>query len=64
MINAVPVNEIGNSARTTVVFTVIGNHEHDLPLEDVIANQSAADARYVFVALHLLELPTQEPGGS
>ena len=48
---------------TTVVFAIVGNHEHDLPLEDVVANQPATYAGYVLVALHELELATQEPGG-
>lgn len=49
--------------RTTVVFAVIGDHEHDLPFEDVVANKTAAYAGDVFVGLHLLELAAQEPGG-
>lgn len=49
--------------RTTVVFAVIGDHEHDLPFEDVVADKTAAYAGDVFVGLHLLELAAQEPGG-
>ena len=48
---------------TTIVFAVIGNHQHDLPLEDVVSNETATYAGNVFVALHEFELATQEPGG-
>lgn len=50
-------------SRTTVVFAIVGNHEHDLPLENVASDQTAADARDVLVALHLFQLAAQEPGG-
>ena len=49
--------------RTAVVFAVVRNHEHDLPFEDVAPDETATYAGYVLVALHLLELATQEPGG-
>ena len=51
------------AARTAVVFAVVGNHKHDLPFENVIPNETAADAGDVLVALHELELATQKPGG-
>jgi hypothetical protein len=41
---------------TSVIFTVIINHQHDLPLEDIVVFEAAADARYVLVGLHLLQL--------
>ena len=49
--------------RTTIEFAVVGDHEHDLPFKKIVFDQTATYARYVFVALHLLELATQEPGG-
>ena len=49
--------------RTAIVFAVVRNHKHDLPFEDVIINETATYARDVLVALHQLELATQEPGG-
>lgn len=48
---------------TAIVPAVIRDHEHDLPLEDVVVHQPATDARYVLVTLHLLELAAQEPCG-
>lgn len=42
---------------TSVVFTIVRDHKHHFPLENVVLHQPAADAGYVFVRLHLLELP-------
>ena len=43
---------------------VVGEHEHHLPLEDVVVVQAHADARDgVLVGLHLLELPREKAGG-
>jgi hypothetical protein len=39
-----------------VELAVVGDHEHDLPLEDVAVDEAAADAGDVFVRLHLLQL--------
>ena len=47
-------------APTTVVLAVVRDHEHDLPLEYITIDQSATDAWYIFVGLHLLELAAQE----
>ena len=48
------------TATAVETAALVGQHEHDLTLEDVVVNQTAADARNVLVALHLLELATQE----
>jgi hypothetical protein len=45
---------------TTVEFTIIGDHEHDLPLIDVIIYKSTAYPMVVFARLHLLKLPAQQ----
>ena len=50
-------------ALTAVVFAVVGNHKHDLPFENVVPNETATYAGDVLIALHELELATQEPGG-
>ena len=49
--------------RTAIVFAIIRNHKHDLPFEDVIIHKTATYPGDVFIALHQLELATQEPGG-
>ena len=49
--------------RTAIVFAIIRNHKHDFPFEDVIINETATYPGDVLVALHHLELATQEPGG-
>ena len=41
---------------TPIVFAIIIHHEHDLPLKDVVVHKPTADARQVFVRLHLLQL--------
>ncbi len=46
---------------TSVVFAIVGDHEHHFPFEDVVVHQPAADAGYVFVRLHVLELPAEQP---
>ena len=48
---------------TAVIFAIVGNHKHDLPFKDIVAHESATDAGHVLVALHELELASQEPGG-
>lgn len=48
---------------TAIVFAVVGNHQHDLPFEDVAPDETAAYTGDVLVALHELELAAQEPGG-
>lgn len=47
------------SCRTAIELAVIGDHKHDLPLENVVFHQPATYARYILIALHLLELPAQ-----
>jgi hypothetical protein len=51
-----------SEGKCTAVETAafVGQHEHDLPLKDAVVDQTAADAGNVLVALHLLELATQE----
>ena len=41
---------------TPVIFAILGDHQHDLPLKDVAVHQATAYAWYILVALHLLEL--------
>lgn len=42
---------------TTIQLHIIGNHQHNLPLKDVIVHQSAADpGDTIVIGLHLLEL--------
>lgn len=48
---------------TAIILAIVGNHKHDLPFEDVVPNETAAYAGDVLIALHQLELATQEPGG-
>lgn len=48
---------------TSIELAIVGNHKHDFPFEDVVADETATYAGDVLVALHLLELAAQEPGG-
>jgi hypothetical protein len=43
--------------RTSVVFYVIVDHQHDFPLKHIVVHKPAADTRYIFVIAHLLKLP-------
>jgi hypothetical protein len=46
---------------TAVVFAVVADHQHDLPLKDVVVvDQAARDAREVLCRLHLLQLPPEQ----
>lgn len=46
---------------TAVVFAIIRYHEHHLPLKDVaIVDETARDTRKVLVALHLLQLSSEQ----
>lgn len=45
---------------TSIKLGVVVNHQHDLPFEDIVVHQPAADTRYALVVLHLLELARQE----
>ena len=45
--------------RTAVEFALIGNHEHDFPLEYIAVYQSTANPRDILVGLHLLQLTGQ-----
>lgn len=47
---------------TAIIFAVVVEHEDNLPLEDVIVDQAAADSRDIFVGLHLLQLPAEQDG--
>jgi hypothetical protein len=48
------------SSLTTIEPAIIVDHEHDLPLKYVPVRHSTADARYVFVSLHLFELTSKQ----
>lgn len=45
---------------TTIVFAVVVDHKHDFPLEDIVVDQTTADAGNVFIGLHLFELPPEQ----
>lgn len=45
---------------TSIISTLVVYHQHDLPLEDAVSNQTAADAWNVLIALHLFELAAQQ----
>lgn len=48
-------------SRTSVELALVVDHEHDLPVEDVVVDEAHADAGDVGVLLHLLELAAKEP---
>jgi hypothetical protein len=49
---------------TAVVFAVVADHEHHLPLEDIgVVDQAAGYAWDVFACLHLLKLALEEGRG-
>lgn len=49
---------------TSVVLAVVADHQHDLPLKDVVVvDQAAGDAGQVLGVLHLLELPLKQRCG-
>jgi hypothetical protein len=54
------VQQTSETATAVETAALVGQHEHDLPLKDAVVDQTAADAGNVLVALHLLELATQE----
>ena len=41
---------------TTIQLHIIGNHQHNLPLKDIVIDQPDTDSRDVLVGLHVLEL--------
>lgn len=47
--------------QTTVVFAIIGYHEHHLPFEDVVVHQATRYPGEVFGGLHVFELTGEEP---
>lgn len=49
---------------TTIVFAVVTNHQHHLPLEDIVVHQPAGNSREVLCRLHVLELSCEEPRGA
>jgi hypothetical protein len=49
---------------TAVVFAVVADHEHDFPLEDIVAHEPARDPREVFGVLHVFQLSAQEAAGA
>lgn len=51
----------GEGGQTTVVFAIVVDHEHDLPLEGVVIDQSTRNAREILRFLHFLELAEQKP---
>lgn len=53
------VNLLVSGLLTSIVSTVIIDHQHDFPFKDIAPNQAAADAWNVLVALHLFELTAE-----
>lgn len=54
---------IGMDGRTSVILAVVIDHEHYFPLEDIVVSKTTTDPRYVFVRLHLFQLPLQQRRG-
>jgi hypothetical protein len=54
----------GRGICTSVVFAVIGDHQHHLPLKDIVVYQPTGYSRKVFGGLNAFQLPCQEPGCS
>lgn len=50
------MEQASETATAIETAAFVGQHEHDLPLKDIVIDQAAADAGNVLVALHLLEL--------
>lgn len=50
------MEQASETAAAIEATAFVGQHEHDLPFEDIVIDQAAADAGNVLVALHLLEL--------
>ena len=48
-------------ALTTIVITIVIDHKHNFPLKYVVLVKTTANSGYIFVCLHLLQLPTKEP---
>lgn len=48
--------EVAAEIASAIVFAVIRDHEHNLPLEDVFAHQTARYSWQVLRRLHVLEL--------
>jgi hypothetical protein len=57
------MQERPKATATIKTAAFVGKHEHDFPLKDTVVDQAAADARNVLVALHLLELATEQESG-
>lgn len=51
----------GDDAHTSVPFYFVVNHQHDLPLKNiVVVNKAARYPWNILVGLHLFELPAQQ----
>jgi len=58
------VEELRRDRFTSVVFTVVTDHEHDFPLKYVVIHKPAGDPWQVLRSLHVFELPAEEAGCS
>lgn len=55
------VGEVLGKKLTAVVFAVVIDHKHNLPLKDVvIVDKAAGNSRDVLASLHLLQLPAEK----
>jgi hypothetical protein len=52
----------GKSRLTSIIFTIIVDHQHHFPLVNGISNQSTANPRDIFSRLHLFKLALEEIG--
>lgn len=52
------VGEVGKK-QTSVIFAIVTYHEHDLPLEQVIVDETAGNAGEILDCLHVFELIPQ-----
>lgn len=55
------IRRVWKGTLTSIQLDIIRDHQHNLPLEDVVVRQPAADAGDVLVALHLLQLAGEHP---
>lgn len=55
--------EPGSEKPSPVELAVVRDHQHHLPLVNIVVNQADADVRQVLISLHLLELPAEKGGG-
>lgn len=55
--------QTGFEKPAAVELAVVGDHEHHLPLVDVVVDEADTDVGQVFVVLHLEELAAEEGCG-